>query len=84
YRPTLLGGCTKVGRCDSFMLGDYTECLSCEGAIIKPAKLNAAIEEATNELGNYAECSGEYQVVKGEIDRLTAFKARLIDMVDLQ
>ncbi|EIY2609964.1 integrase, partial [Pseudomonas aeruginosa] len=77
YRPTLLGGCTKVGRCDSFMLGDYTECLSCEGAIIKPAKLNAAIEEATNELGNYAECSGEYQVVKGEIDRLTAFKARL-------
>lgn len=82
YRPTLLGGCTKAGRCDSFLLGDYTECLSCEGAIIKPAKLNAAIEDATNELANYAEGSGEYQIVSGDIERLTAFKARLIDTVE--
>lgn len=79
FRPTLLGGCSKVGRCDSFLLGDYTECLSCEGAIIKPDKLNAAIKDATDELCSYAEGSGEYQVVKGDIERLTAFKARLID-----
>lgn len=79
YRPTLLGGCTKVGRCDSFMLGDYTECLSCEGAIIKPEKLNAAIEGASEELSCYAVDSGEYQIVKGDIERLSAFKARLID-----
>jgi hypothetical protein len=83
YRPTLLGGCTKVGRCDSFMLGDYTECLSCEGAIIKPAKLSAAIEDAKNELSNYAEDSGEYQIVTGDIERLMAFKARQIDTVEL-
>lgn len=78
YRPTLLGGCTKVGRCDSFLLGDYTECLSCEGAIIKLEKLNSAIEEATQEMSCYEECSGEYQIVKAEIERLSAFKARLI------
>lgn len=83
YRPTLLGGCTKAGRCDSFLLGDYTECLSCEGAIIKPDKLNAAIEDATDELCSYAEGSGEYQIVKCEIERLTAFKARLIDSVEV-
>lgn len=83
YRPTLLGGCTKVGRCDSFMLGDYTECLSCEGAIIKPAKLSAAIEDAKNELSNYAEDSGEYQIVTGDIERLMAFKTRQIDTVEL-
>lgn len=83
YRPTLLGGCTKVGRCDSFLLGVYTECLSCEGAIIKPSKLNAAIEGATDELCSYAEGSGEYQIVKGDIERLTAFKARLIDLVEV-
>ncbi|WP_278420480.1 integrase [Stutzerimonas kunmingensis] len=82
YRPTLLGGCTKVGRCDSFMLGDYTECLSCEGAIIKPNKLSAAIEDAKNELSNYADDSGEYQIVKGDIERLMAFKTRLIDTVE--
>lgn len=83
YRPTLLGGCTKAGRCYSFLLGDYTECLSCEGAIIKPYKLNAAIKDAENELYSYAEGSGEYQIVKGDIERLTAFKARLIDSVEV-
>lgn len=83
YRSTLLGGCTKVGRCDSFLLGDYTECLSCEGAIIKSDKVNAAIEDATDELCSYAEGSGEYQIVKCEIDRLTAFKVRLIDSVEV-
>lgn len=83
YRQTLLGGCTKVSRCDSFMLGDYTECLSCEGAIIKPLKLNAAIEDATNELSQYVEGSGEYQIVAGDIERLMAFKARFVDTVEL-
>ncbi|MHC5349085.1 integrase [Metapseudomonas furukawaii] len=83
YRPTLLGGCTKVGRCDSFLLGDYTECLSCEGAIIKPEKLNAAIEDATEELSCYAEDSGEYQITKGDLERLLSFKTRLIDTVEL-
>lgn len=83
YRSTLLGGCTKVGRCDSFLLGDYTECLSCEGAIIKSDKVNTAIEDAADELCGYAEGSGEYQIVKCEIDRLTAFKARLIDSVEI-
>jgi hypothetical protein len=84
YRPTLLGGCSKVGRCDSFLLGDYAVCTSCEDAIIKPDKLNAAIEDATDELCSYAECSGEYQIVKGDIERLTAFKARLIDSVKVE
>ncbi|WP_191831457.1 integrase [Pseudomonas fluorescens] len=83
YRPTLLGGCSKVGRCDSFLLGDYTECLSCVGAIIKPDKLNVAIKDTTDELCSYAEGSGEYQIVKGDIERLTAFKARLIDSVEV-
>lgn len=83
YRSTLLGGCTKVGRCDSFLLGDFTECLSCEGAIIKSSKLNSVIEDAITELPNYAIDSGEYQIVKSEIERLTAFKVRLIDTMEL-
>jgi hypothetical protein len=83
YRPTLLGGCTKVGRCDLFLLGDFTECLACEGAIIKPEKLSAAIDEAIEELSFYAEDTGEYQIVKSDIERMVAFKARLIDVVEL-
>lgn len=83
YRPTLLGGCTKVGRCDSFLLGDYTECLSCEGAIIKSEKVNDAIRSATTELANYAEDSGEYQITKVDLDRLLSFKTRLIDIAEI-
>ena len=82
YRPTLLGGCSKVGRCDSFLLGDYTECLSCAGAIIKPGKLNAAITDAMDELRSYAKGSGEYQILKDEVERLTAFKTRMIDSAE--
>ncbi|MGY3305059.1 hypothetical protein ACVK1X_004374 [Pseudomonas sp. PvR086] len=81
YHSTLLGGCTKVGRCDAFLLGDYTKCLSCEGAIIKRDKLDIAIEDATEELSLYPKNSGEYQIVKSDIEQLSAFKARLVDVV---
>lgn len=83
YRSTLLGGCTKVGRCDSFLLGDYASCLSCEGAIIKPAKLNSVIEESMRELGGYVEGSGEHQIVQVEVERLMEFKSRVIDKVKI-
>jgi hypothetical protein len=78
YRPTLLGGCTKAGQCDEYMLGDYTACLGCEGAIIKPDAVAAAIVDADAELSGYPEDSGEYQVIKGERDRLIRFHSRLI------
>lgn len=80
YRKTLLGGCTKFGRCDSFLLGDFTECLSCSGAIIKSAPLNSALERSERELAIYAEGSGEYQILKAEVDVLSAFKANFIDV----
>lgn len=83
YRATLLGGCTKIGRCDAFLLGNYTECLSCEEAIIKPEMVNAAIEAASAELVNYAESSGEYQITKGDLERLLQFKTRLIDRLEV-
>jgi hypothetical protein len=83
YRPTLLGGCSKVGRCDFYLLGDYSECLVCEAAVIKPKKMIAAIEAAKQELTLYAEGSGEYQIVKSEVERMLAFKSRLVDLVEL-
>lgn len=79
---TLLGGCTKAGRCDSLYLVT-TACVSCDGAIIIPEKLKAALQDATDELCNYPEDSGEHQIVKGDIELLAAFKARLIDKVEV-
>jgi len=78
YRSTLLGGCTKFGRCDSFLLGDYTECLSCEGAIIKKDKISEAIYEAESELRKYFAGTAEHQITEGEIKRLKSFQKRLI------
>lgn len=83
YRPTLLGGCTKVGRCDFFMLGEYTACLSCEGAIIKPEKITEAIEVAAAELECYSEDTGEYQIIQEDIDKLVSFKSRLIGALEI-
>jgi hypothetical protein len=81
YRPTLLGGCTKVGRCDSFLLGDFIECLSCEGAIIKSGKIGEAIVIINSEMASYEKDSGEYQITKGDLDKLVSFQARLIETV---
>ncbi|CAI8922657.1 hypothetical protein EMIT0P258_50013 [Pseudomonas sp. IT-P258] len=84
YRPTLLGGCTKVGECDAFLLGDFTSCLTCEGSIIKPQKLDEAIADTQKELTMYEEGTGEYQLVSGDIERLLRYRRRLVDVVEVE
>ncbi|MGP5450924.1 integrase, partial [Pseudomonas helleri] len=79
YRSTLLGGCTKVGRCDSFLLGDFVECLSCEGAIIKSEKIDDAIVTMNSEIATYEKNSVEYQITKIDLDKLVSFQARVIE-----
>jgi len=79
YRSTLLGGCTKVGRCDSFLLGDFVECLSCEGAIIKSEKIADAIVTMNSEIASYEKNSVEYQITKIDLDKLVSFQARVIE-----
>lgn len=74
YRETLLGGCTKVGDCDSFMLGEFTSCLPCEGAIIKESKVDREIKNTQEELALYEEGSGEYQITKANLDALLKYK----------
>lgn len=84
YRPTLLGGCTKSGQCDEYMLGDFTACLSCEGAIIKSAKVSDAIEEAELELSGYEAGTGEYEVTRSELKRLQEFNQRIISAAEVE
>ena len=78
YRNTLLGGCTKVGRCDSFLLGDYTACLTCEGAIIKKENVEQGIKDASEELKLYPVDSGEYQIVEQDINRMVSFRDKFM------
>lgn len=79
YRNTLLGGCTKVGDCDSFMLGDFISCLTCDGAVIKESNVVREIEIAKEELELYEERSGEYQLTKANLDELVKYKKHRID-----
>lgn len=71
YRPTLLGGCTKVGKCDAYLLGNPVSCLTCAEGVLEKEKLESAIAEAEAQLAMYEPGSGEYQVVEAE---LTSFK----------
>ena len=82
YRPTLLGGCTKVGRCDSYLLGDFAACLSCEGAIIQTNKLEWGVKDALEELTLYPLDSGEHQVVKRDLELLMAFQEKFVGKVN--
>lgn len=84
YRPTLLGGCTKAGQCDEYLLGDFTACLSCEGAIIKPDRVADAIIETESELSGYDVGTGEYEVTNTELKRLIKFNQRLIPVLEAE
>ena len=78
YSDTLLGGCTKPGRCDSYMLGDVTSCLSCDGAAINPDKVDAFIAQSYRELDRYEKRSAEYQITKSELDDLLIYREKMI------
>jgi hypothetical protein len=70
YRPTLLGGCTKVGPCDSYLLGDYVSCVTCDGAIIKKDKHQSAIVLVESELTLHSEGTLEHQIVSNDLEAL--------------
>jgi hypothetical protein len=74
YRETILGGCTFLGECNSFMLGDFTECLGCIGAIIQLSKVEEAIESLEQELSCYDESSGEYDLTLYEIEIFVKYR----------
>lgn len=79
YKKTLLGGCTKIGPCDSFMLGDFIECVDCEGAIIDGGKVDLAISEMEHELSLYEPGTCEYKLAQADLDRLSKFKTHSIE-----
>ncbi|MFA0718751.1 hypothetical protein AB4622_22435 [Vibrio splendidus] len=73
YSPTLLGGCTKVGGCDCAMLGEFTDCLTSECAIIKPDSVLLQIEHLEKYIQQYDESTGEYQVLISELETLKKY-----------
>lgn len=74
YRDTLLGGCLKIGKCDSFVLGAITECLTCNEASIKGEKVDIQIKHLKEQLTYFEEIDGEYQVLLAELNKLVNYK----------
>lgn len=78
YHPTLLGGCTYIGKCESYLLGVVTTCINCKDGIIEKHKLEDAINHNEADLALYEPGSGEYQVVEAELLSLKKFQQKLI------
>ncbi|PYB86038.1 integrase [Pseudomonas koreensis] len=78
YRPTFLGACTKTGKCETFLLGEITPCLSCKDGILEQDKLESAIADDEADLALYEPGSGEYQVIETELLSLKKFHQQFI------
>ncbi|HHQ4444761.1 TPA: hypothetical protein ACSP1W_004067, partial [Aeromonas veronii] len=74
YNKTLLGGCTNINGCDCRILGEFTDCLSSDCAVIKRDKVEKQILEIQKAMQFYAPKDGEYQVLEAELDSLNKFK----------
>lgn len=77
YSKTLLGGCIKVGPCNEKLMGDYTACLSCKGAIIKPKKLHNMIQKTELEIETHRSDTAEYQILSHELKILKKHEQRI-------
>jgi len=84
YRGTLLGGCTKIGSCDTAMLGEFTECLTCEGSIIKMNLVEKQIAESESELAIYEQDSCEYQLVNEDLKKLKNFRSHKLNIQEVE
>lgn len=80
YRETLLGGCTTVGKCDSYLLGKAVICLSCDEGIIEKEKLESAIDDDEALLEQLEPGTGEYQVVESELNGFRKFHQKFISV----
>jgi len=83
YKSTILGACTYSGNCEFYLLGDAGPCTNCDESIIEKDKLEAAIADDEADLALYEPGSGEYQVVKTELDRLKKFHQKFIAVVEV-
>lgn len=84
YRSTLLGGCTKIGSCDTAMLGEFTECLTCEGSIIKMNLVEKQIAESESELAIYEQDSCEYHLVNQDLKKLKNFMHHKLNVQEVE
>jgi len=83
YRDTLLGGCMSDTKCDRFMLGELTECLTCDDAAIKEEKVDIQIDAIQSQLTHFDKADGEYQILVAELNKLKGYKEQRMSKEEL-
>lgn len=76
FKKTLLGGCLKSGKCDLFMLGKFTGCLTCKDAALNMDKIDDQIIKLESQAGTYEHDSAEYQLVSKELGDLKLYSSQ--------
>lgn len=83
YNETLLGGCTNAEGCDCRILGEFTDCLGSDCAVIKKDKVEKQISEIRQSMECYQPTDGEYQVLEVELNSLLKFKKYRMDTKEI-
>lgn len=56
------------------MLGELTECLTCDDAAIKEEKVDIQIDAIQSQLTHFDKADGEYQILVAELNKLKGYK----------
>ncbi|MEZ8699637.1 hypothetical protein AB6D84_21115 [Vibrio lentus] len=81
YRKTLLGGCTNLDTCECSLLGEFSDCLTSECAVIKSSNIDSLIDRTQNELDKYDVNSVEFLSTQAELQELLNFKKRRLGSI---
>ena len=79
YRETPLGGCTGVETCDYYLMGEFTDCLTCAGSVIKPSKVESMITKLKIDLSRYERGTAEYELTEMELSKLEVYKKKKLN-----
>lgn len=78
YQATILGGCTKIGRCDEYMSAEITACIGCENSVIDEKKLAEQIAVNESDMAKCDEGSVEFRVLKLELDHMKVYQNKKV------
>lgn len=83
YRETPLGGCTEVKTCNLYLMGEFTDCLTCTGSVIRPSKVENMITRLKKDLGRYERGSAEYELTEMELFKLQEYQVKKLNKSDV-
>lgn len=76
YTETHLGGCSKNGNCNEYLMGEIIPCLVCPEAVIKETNLNNTISIISADIDRYADGSPEQKMAELDLTELESYRTK--------